>query len=166
MIIEDRNVKNNLTKYLNDYIYNKINSTKKIVLKNNDEFDDYEELNDLIKKIYPTGYSDPYATVDIGWLANNSYNNSSIAQRINCDIFGEYYTGNDTGIIEINGKNHQTVIENGLLGKYKRSTFEEYIVEIDNNEYIVASDDDDDEGLYSYGTEWNAKKREIIYVKK
>ena len=43
-------------------------------------------------------------------------------------------------------------------------SFIEYMKEIDNNEYIVAGDDDD-EGLYDYGTEWNIKKRELIYVK-
>lgn len=149
-------IKNEITKYLNKYIVAKARS-KQVV-----------DLDVLIKSIYSTGVTtDPVYT---SWLNSNTYQNNNITQRVNCDIYGgtTNFSLRNPGMNETNSSyiagKHKSLYNNGLLGKYKDSTFTEYIVQIDRNEYIE-DENGANTGLLLYGTIRYTKKREIIYVK-
>ena len=58
--------------------------------------------------------------------------------------------------------NHLSCVPGGFLEYFKNKKFTEYLFEIDKNEYKYS--DDKQEKVFSFGQEWDAKKRELVYV--
>lgn len=62
--------------------------------------------------------------------------------------------------------NHKTCISDGstkgIFNKFKNSTFTEYLVEVDRNNYITS--EDKEEKLFSFGDIMQTIKKELVYV--
>lgn len=56
--------------------------------------------------------------------------------------------------------NHNTCVSGGLISEFEGSTFTEYLIEIDRNNYIT----NDDESLFSFGEIMQTIKKELVYV--
>lgn len=170
---KSNSIKYEMTKYLNENIFKTVGLSK-ITLKDESTKktnSTHTELDTIIKKIYNTG--DILNPVYTGWLKSNTYSNNYITQRINCDIYGgtTYFSLINPGINESDqtkrdGAHKSVCSGNGLFDTYNNSsaTFTEYIVQIDNNQYIE-DENGENTGLLVFGTLRNTKKREIIYVR-
>lgn len=152
-------IKEEIKKYLNKYIVQKV------------KIAEITSVDPIIKKIYFTGDTTGNDPVYTSWLTSNTYQNNNITQRVNCDIYGGTTNFslknpgvNETIIANIAGKHKAVCSGRGLLKDYGDSTFTEYIVQIDRNEYME-DENGENTGLLIYGTIRFTKKREIIYVK-
>lgn len=152
-------IKSEIKEYLNKYIVAKVNSST------------INSVDTLMKNIYSTGDTTGKDPVYTSWLNSNTYQNNLITQRVNCDIFGGTTNFslttpgvNETNVNNIAGKHKAVMQGRGLLSEYKDNHFTEYIVQIDQNEYIK-DENGENTGLLLFGTIRYTKKREIIYVK-
>lgn len=50
----------------------------------------------------------------------------------------------------------------GLIQRFRNSTFKEYLIEIDRNDYVYS--DDGEESLFSFGEIRQTVKKELVYV--
>lgn len=152
-------IKEEIKQYLNKYILKKV------------KVSELSNIDSLVKDIYSTGDTTGNNPVYTSWLISNTYQNNNITQRINCDMYGGTTNFslktpgiNETVTTNIAGKHKAVCGGNGLLSTYKYSNFTEYIVQIDQNEYIT-DENGENSGLLVFGTIRYTKKREIIYVK-
>ena len=58
--------------------------------------------------------------------------------------------------------NHKSCIYGGLIKNFEDSTFTEYLVEVDRNNYIYS--EDTEEKLFKFGEIMETIKKELVYV--
>lgn len=58
--------------------------------------------------------------------------------------------------------NHKSCVSEGILKKFENSTFTEYLIEVDRNNYIYS--EDKQEKLFSFGEIMQTIKKELVYV--